>query len=81
MKKTIAIFLLLAAIKASPQLITQPQPVTHQQYKEDFAFFWETVNDNYCYFEKKQIDWDKLKEGYGRQIDTVTCRESLHLHP
>jgi C-terminal processing protease CtpA/Prc len=71
MKKTIFIILLLASTGAYPQSFTP------QQYKEDFIFFWQTINDNYCYFEKKQIDWGKLKEGYSRQVDTLTSRESF----
>ncbi len=71
MKKAIVIALLLAAVRA------YPQSVTPQQYKEDFNFFWQTVNDNYCYFEKKQIDWGKLKEGYSQRIDTLGSRESF----
>ena len=71
MKKTAFILLLLASITGHPQAFTS------QQYKEDFSFFWETVNNNYCYFEKKQIDWSKLKDLYSRQIDTVSSRESF----
>jgi C-terminal processing protease CtpA/Prc len=50
------------------------QTYTKQQFREDFNYFWQTVNDNYCYFEKKQIDWNKLKPAYDAQIDTVTSR-------
>lgn len=35
------------------------------QYKEDFQFFWQSVNDSYAYFDKKQTDWNKVKEIYG----------------
>jgi len=71
MRKALFFILLVISITAHPQSFTS------QQYKADFAFFWETVHSNYCYFEKKQIDWDKLKEGYSRQADTVSSRESF----
>jgi C-terminal processing protease CtpA/Prc len=50
------------------------QPIS---YKEDFTYFWQTVNDNYCYFEKKQVDWSNVRAIYSPQIDTVSSRESF----
>lgn len=58
-------------------LTVHSQSFTTTQYKEDFNYFWQTVNDNYCYFAKKQIDWNKVKEIYGPCIDTVSSRESF----
>lgn len=58
-------------------LTARSQSFTTAQYKEDFGFFWQTLNDRYCYFEKKQIDWNKIKEIYSPQVDTVTNRESF----
>jgi C-terminal processing protease CtpA/Prc len=71
MKRSAFIILLFASLTAYPQTFTT------QQYKEDFTFYWETINNNYCYFEKKQIDWASLREVYSRQIDTITSRESF----
>ncbi|MEO5564024.1 MAG: S41 family peptidase [Chitinophagaceae bacterium] len=53
------------------------QSYTSKQYKEDFEFFWNSVNDKYCYFNKKKVDWNKVKEIYASQIDTVTSRSSF----
>lgn len=50
------------------------QSYTKEQYKEDINFFWQTVNDNYCYFDKKHIDWNAIKPVYDAQIDSVTTR-------
>jgi carboxyl-terminal processing protease len=47
---------------------------TKEQYREDFKFFWQTLNDNYCYFDKKHIDWSRIKPIYEAQVDTVTSR-------
>ena len=46
-------------------------------YKEDFLFFWNTINDYYSYFDKKQTDWQKVKALYAPQIDTVTTRSGF----
>jgi C-terminal processing protease CtpA/Prc len=72
MKKTTLPILLLAIISTA-----RSQTFTKAQYKEDFNFFWQTVNDNYCYFEKKHIDWNRVKEIYSPRIDTVSSRASF----
>ena len=41
--------------------------------------FWTTIRDNYAYFDKKQTDWDRVKEIYAPLADTVTTRRSLVL--
>lgn len=71
MKKLLLLLLLLPALHLHSQIFTQ------KQYREDFDYFWTTINDNYCYFQKKQIDWNSLKPIYSKQIDTVTSRNSF----
>jgi C-terminal processing protease CtpA/Prc len=55
------------------------QNITNQQYKEDFDYFWTTINNNYCYWGKKQTDWEKVKTIYSPLIDTVTSKRSFIL--
>jgi len=55
------------------------QEVTKSQWKEDFNYFWTTINDNYSYWDKKQTDWEKVKTVYSPLIDTVTSRQSFVL--
>jgi C-terminal processing protease CtpA/Prc len=68
MKKILLLLCCLTATKSFSQTYTK------QQYREDFNFFWQTLDDNYCYFQKKHIDWAKLKPDYDAQLDTVTGR-------
>src|ERR1700761_9256744 len=68
MKKILLLLCCLAAAKGFSQTHTK------QQYKEDFNFFWQTLDDNYCYFQKKHIDWAKLKPVYDAHVDTITGR-------
>jgi C-terminal processing protease CtpA/Prc len=72
MKKIYLLLLLLLA--AAPAF---PQTFTHQDYREDFDYFWKSINDNYCYLDKRQIDWVKVKAIYSPQIDTVSSRRSF----
>jgi len=70
-KKALILLLLFFSVKAFSQNFSS------KQYKEDFDFFWNTVNDNYCYFNKKPIDWKKLRSIYQPQIDTVSSRNAF----
>jgi C-terminal processing protease CtpA/Prc len=72
--KTKAFFFLILLSAAA---IAQNKTFTPQQYKEDFEFFWKSINDDYCYFNKKQTDWIKAKEIYSKQVDTITSRTSF----
>lgn len=71
MKTTLISILLICSIPAFPQAITS------KQYKEDFEFFWKTIDDNYCYFNKKPIDWKGIKAIYRHEADTITTRSSF----
>ena len=50
------------------------QKVTTQQYKEDFDYFWRTLDSNYCYWDKKKTDWNKVRLMYGSQVDSITSK-------
>lgn len=58
-------------------MCSMAQTFSQRQYQEDFNFFWQTFNDNYCYFGKKEIDWNKIKPFYQEQVDTVTTRSGF----
>src|SRR3954471_12625547 len=55
------------------------QTFTHQQYKQDFDYFWRTIKDNYAYWDKKQTDWEKVNSFYGPMADTVSSRDGFVL--
>jgi C-terminal processing protease CtpA/Prc len=71
--RLIALFLLLSQLHSSGQ----STKISTEQYKEDFNFFWAGVNDEYCYFVKKQTDWQKVKDIYSPMIDTITSRDQF----
>src|SRR5881227_3929482 len=53
------------------------QQFTKKQLSEDFEFFWSTINTDYCYFDKKATDWNRVKEIYSKELDTITSRKSF----
>lgn len=47
------------------------------KYQDDFEFFWQTINDNYAYFDKKQTDWNKVKEFYAPRVREIKNRSEF----
>ncbi|WP_161499226.1 S41 family peptidase [Flavipsychrobacter stenotrophus] len=67
---TLLLFIVGSATQAQQQF-------TSAQYKEDFNYFWKSIDEDYCYFNKKQTDWAKVKEIYSPRVDTVSSRASF----
>lgn len=71
-------FFLAAGLLALPRLASaQNRPLTAAQYREDVTFFWQTVHDDYAYFDRKQTDWDLVGRRYLPQADTLRSRRAL----
>ncbi|MDQ7947184.1 MAG: S41 family peptidase [Pedobacter sp.] len=71
MKKLICLILCLSS------LAVYSQTFKLKDYQQDFDYFWQSINDNYCYFSKKGIDWKSLRATYQSEIDTVTSRNAF----
>lgn len=46
-------------------------------YLDDFREFWEDVNENYAYFDKKETDWNLVKEYYSPLALKAKSRDEL----
>lgn len=57
--------------------LAQKSEISTEQYRQDFLYFWSTVNEEYCYFDKKQTNWNKVKELYTPALDTITRRDQF----
>ncbi|MBS1654323.1 MAG: peptidase [Bacteroidetes bacterium] len=71
------IFLLAALGMTGNRCFSQQAQLSGKEYKEDFNFFWNSINDEYCYFNKKQTDWQKVKDSYSPLIDRVNNRDQF----
>ncbi|RTQ49768.1 peptidase [Hymenobacter gummosus] len=67
-----ALLLLVGPLSAS-----RHTPPAAGPFREDAAFFWQTVHDDYAYFDQKQTDWDRVRARYLPQADTVRSRRAL----
>ncbi|TVZ57046.1 carboxyl-terminal processing protease [Lutibacter sp. Hel_I_33_5] len=45
--------------------------VSQTKYQKDFNYLWDTFNDYYAYFDKKQTNWKKVKEIYQDRVDSI----------
>ncbi|GAB3830003.1 S41 family peptidase [Hymenobacter jeollabukensis] len=76
LKHLLAAALLLALPRPAPAQ-AGPPPLAPAQYREDVAFFWQTVHDDYAYFDRKQTDWERVRARYLPQADTLRSRRAL----
>jgi C-terminal processing protease CtpA/Prc len=60
--------LLYLFVEAVP---AQQTNFTRQQYEQDFDYLWQSISDDYAYFDQKQTDWNKVREIYRPQIIAV----------
>jgi C-terminal processing protease CtpA/Prc len=70
---------LLTGILCMAIVAADAQWLTTKQVHEDFDYFWSSIQADYCYFDKKKIDWQEVKNIYQPQLDTITGRNSFVL--
>lgn len=62
--------LLLIAFLACSHAGAQ-QSFTREQFTSDFDYLWSSLRDNYCYFDKKETEWNKVRELYRPRLADV----------
>lgn len=67
----VSLCLLVGAV-AAPQ-----SNFTREQYTQDFDYLWKAISDDYAYFDQKQTDWNRVREIYRPQIETVKTRNDF----
>lgn len=45
--------------------------IGQSKYQKDFIFYWQSIRENFAYFEKRQTNWDKVKQIYMPVADTI----------
>ena len=51
--------------------------LTSEQYEGDFDFLWETFRTDYAYFDEKRTDWDRVKEIYRPEIQSISTKSEF----
>ena len=58
-------------------VFTEAQQQREEQYRKDFDYFLEAIQQDYCYWDKKQTDWARVKTIYAPALDTVHSRSGF----
>lgn len=45
--------------------------------QSNFELLWKIVDENYCYFDYKRINWDSIKTVYKPRVDTAKTKRAL----
>lgn len=45
--------------------------------RDNFEALWRILDENYCFFEFKNIDWDEVHDRYSVQIDDKMSQYDL----
>ena len=45
--------------------------------KGNFEQLWKIMDEHYCFFEQKGVDWDEMRVKYGSQINARTGTKGL----
>lgn len=45
--------------------------------KDNFEVLWNTINERYCFFSYKDIDWHDVKKKYAPKVDSCRTSEEL----
>ena len=45
----------------------------------NFEALWKILDEHYCFFQYKEIDWDKIHSDYSKRIDNSMSNESLFM--
>ncbi len=72
MKKTI-IYILTLLVFASCHEVAEYE----DNPKGNFDALWSILDENYCFFEEKGIDWDEVYANYSRRISNKMTSEEL----
>jgi C-terminal processing protease CtpA/Prc len=50
------------------------------KFQKDFEYYWQTIYDNFAYFDKQKINWEKVKTIYQPLVESCTTQnEFIHL--
>jgi C-terminal processing protease CtpA/Prc len=58
-------------------LFISPYSYGQTTYQKDFAYYWNTIKDNFAYFDSQKTDWDKVKHIYQPVADTISSNSSF----
>lgn len=71
------ITIILAAVMALIATSCRDVPEYGNDSMGNFEALWTIIDQHYCFFEEKDIDWDAIHDKYARRIGPEMTREEL----
>ncbi len=62
-----------------PDLCANPDPALKNDPLHNFETLWQTYQENYCYFEEREINWEAIGDRYRSKITKRTTPFELYL--
>jgi C-terminal processing protease CtpA/Prc len=53
------------------------ESLTPEQFTRDFDYLWSQLRDNYAYFDKKETDWNKVREFYRPRVARIKSKREF----
>ncbi len=72
MKKTLTILLLTYSLSACHDI-----PEYTNDCRGNFEALWTVIDEHYCFFSEKDVDWNEVHERYSSRIDNNMTQEEL----
>ena len=64
-------------IKSIVFLFILSSTFSQSKYQKDFEYYWQTVQDNFAYFDLQETNWQEVKSIYQPIADTITTDNSF----
>ena len=61
-----------------PVTCNQQNAEINKSAEKNFGVFWNTFNEHYAFFEKRNINWTKVKEKYLPIVKTISSDKELY---
>ncbi len=58
-------------------VVNSQQSFSQEQFTSDFDYMWSSLRDNYAYFDKKQTDWNRVRELFRPMLADVRSRSDF----
>ncbi|MBM6992360.1 MAG: S41 family peptidase [Prevotella sp.] len=75
MNKKLSLFLLSLLLLTLSSCVTETEFADNPQ--GNFEALWKIMDEHYCFFEEKGVDWDEVHSRYAQQIDNSMTESQL----
>ena len=66
--------LIIALLLCVPAAAGAQSTLSRQQYEADFDHLWQSISNRYAYFDRRETDWNRVREIYRPRLGGVETR-------